>query len=242
MSIDITPPSLATPVAPNLGGTGVANNAASTLTISGNFGTTFTVSGATALTLPTSGTLVTTATLNSNTLAASVTTLSVAGGLFTIDSGGNITAAAQIAANSNILCGLNSAIGINGRAYLVATAPDLMQLWNSTFNGCPLLQFGGATSSFPAIKRSATTLQVRLADDSGAAAILASNIPVVDTGWTANADAGSKTASIPSSATLATIQTGLNLAVAGSGDALAATAAKVKAIETTLVALLLPNA
>lgn len=50
-------PSIATPVAANLGGTGVANNAASTLTISGNFGTTFTVSGATSLTLPTSGTL-----------------------------------------------------------------------------------------------------------------------------------------------------------------------------------------
>ena len=37
------------------GGTGVANNAASTLTISGAYGTTLTVSGTTALTLPTSG-------------------------------------------------------------------------------------------------------------------------------------------------------------------------------------------
>jgi len=41
------------------GGTGVANNAASTLTISGSFGTTLTVSGTTALTLPTSGTVAT---------------------------------------------------------------------------------------------------------------------------------------------------------------------------------------
>lgn len=47
---------------PGNGGTGVANNASSTLTISGAFGTTFTVSGATSLTLPTSGTLATTAT------------------------------------------------------------------------------------------------------------------------------------------------------------------------------------
>jgi hypothetical protein len=39
------------------GGTGVANNAASTITISGNFGTTLTVSGTTAVTLPTTGTL-----------------------------------------------------------------------------------------------------------------------------------------------------------------------------------------
>lgn len=41
------------------GGTGVANNAASTLTISGSFGTTLTVSATTAVTLPTTGTLAT---------------------------------------------------------------------------------------------------------------------------------------------------------------------------------------
>jgi hypothetical protein len=39
------------------GGTGVANNVLSTLTISGNFGTTLTVSGTTSVTLPTTGTL-----------------------------------------------------------------------------------------------------------------------------------------------------------------------------------------
>jgi len=46
-------------VAANRGGTGVANNSASTITISGAFGTTITVSGTTAVTLPTSGTLAT---------------------------------------------------------------------------------------------------------------------------------------------------------------------------------------
>jgi hypothetical protein len=46
-------------VAANRGGTGVANNSASTITISGAFGTTLTVSGTTAVTLPTSGTLAT---------------------------------------------------------------------------------------------------------------------------------------------------------------------------------------
>lgn len=44
-------------IPPNLGGTGIANNSSSTITISGNFGTTLTVSGATSLTLPTSGTV-----------------------------------------------------------------------------------------------------------------------------------------------------------------------------------------
>jgi hypothetical protein len=53
------------------GGTGVANNAASTLTITGNFGTTLTVSGTTSLTLPTSGTV----TALGNTTTGSGTTL-----------------------------------------------------------------------------------------------------------------------------------------------------------------------
>jgi hypothetical protein len=55
------------------GGTGVANNAASTLTISGNFGTTLTVSGTTGVTLPTTGTLSTLAgseTLTNKTLTS----------------------------------------------------------------------------------------------------------------------------------------------------------------------------
>jgi len=46
-------------IAANRGGTGVANNSASTITISGAFGTTITVSGTTAVTLPTTGTLAT---------------------------------------------------------------------------------------------------------------------------------------------------------------------------------------
>lgn len=45
------------------GGTGVANNIASTITISGSFASTFTLSGVTSVTFPTSGTLATTAQL-----------------------------------------------------------------------------------------------------------------------------------------------------------------------------------
>ena len=64
-------------VAPNRGGTGIANNTASTLTISGSFGTTFTITGTTSVTLPTSGTLVNTA----------VTTLSSLSSIGTIATG-----------------------------------------------------------------------------------------------------------------------------------------------------------
>jgi hypothetical protein len=70
------------------GGTGIANNAASTITISGNFGTTLTVSGTTALTLPTTGTVATLAgsealtnkTVNGLTLTAASVGFTVAGG------------------------------------------------------------------------------------------------------------------------------------------------------------------
>lgn len=62
-------------ISPVYGGTGVANNAASTLTISGNFATTLTVSGVTGVTLPTSGTLYGTAagSITSAQLASSLT-------------------------------------------------------------------------------------------------------------------------------------------------------------------------
>jgi hypothetical protein len=46
-------------LSPANGGTGVANNSASTITISGNYATTFTVTAATNVTLPTSGKLAT---------------------------------------------------------------------------------------------------------------------------------------------------------------------------------------
>jgi hypothetical protein len=66
---------LAGTLAPANGGTGVANNAASTLTISGSFATTLTVSGTTGVTLPTTGTLATLAgseTLSNKTLTTPV--------------------------------------------------------------------------------------------------------------------------------------------------------------------------
>ena len=50
---------LTVPITPANGGTGVANNAASTITISGNYATTLTVTGTTSVTLPTSGKLAT---------------------------------------------------------------------------------------------------------------------------------------------------------------------------------------
>lgn len=79
------PSSLATPVSAPNGGTGVANNAASTLTISGNFGTTFTISGITALTLPATGTVATTATFATPPAIGSGTPAAITGTTVTVN-------------------------------------------------------------------------------------------------------------------------------------------------------------
>ena len=50
---------LTVPITAANGGTGVANNAANTITFSGNYGLTLTLTNTTSVTLPTSGTLTT---------------------------------------------------------------------------------------------------------------------------------------------------------------------------------------
>jgi hypothetical protein len=59
-------------------------------------------------------------------------------------------------------------IGWVGNCYMrpVNAAAGVLTLLNNALDGFNRLQFGGVTSSFPALKRDSTTLQVRLADDS----------------------------------------------------------------------------
>lgn len=56
-------------------------------------------------------------------------------------------------------------------SYITTAVDGNLMLSNAGSTGFSLLQFGGTTSSFPAIKRSSTDLQVRLADDSGYAGL-----------------------------------------------------------------------
>jgi hypothetical protein len=58
-------------------------------------------------------------------------------------------------------------IGYNNGTELVKVASSTSWMFTSTV----LVQFGGTTSSFPALKRSSTTLQARLADDNAFAPI-----------------------------------------------------------------------
>ena len=59
-------------------------------------------------------------------------------------------------------------VGWFGNCYLrpINAASGVLTLLNNALDGFDRLQFGGTTSSFPALKRSSTALQVRLADDS----------------------------------------------------------------------------
>jgi len=64
----------------------------------------------------------------------------------------------------------------NSRSKLYSPADGQILLRNNTGTDFGMLQFGGTTSSFPALKRSSTKLQIRLGDDSGFGAVEGSNI------------------------------------------------------------------
>jgi hypothetical protein len=74
---------------------------------------------------------------------------------------------------SSIQCGTSSFLGWAGRAkiYSPSGSNNVIQLLNNAENDFNLLILGLATSAFPAIKRSTTYLQARLADDSAFAPI-----------------------------------------------------------------------
>jgi hypothetical protein len=72
----------------------------------------------------------------------------------------------SIYAGTNIIAGAGGQIGFSGRSNLLSSADGVLVLANAALADFGRLQFGGTTSSFPALKRSTTILQGRLADDS----------------------------------------------------------------------------
>lgn len=74
------------------------------------------------------------------------------------------------------------------------TADGVLELTNAAVTDFGRIQFGGTTSSFPALKRSGTTLAVRLADDSADAPITASTALLSGTGSTSVTSVGIGTA------------------------------------------------
>lgn len=91
----------------------------------------------------------------------------------TIESGGTITGTTIYSgAGNSVVCrsAASAGVGLRGTADGDLRVAD----WAGTDFG--LLQFGGTTSGYPALKRSSADLHVRLADDSGYAAIAASGL------------------------------------------------------------------
>jgi|GEM_PF-6153058 len=83
---------------------------------------------------------------------------------------------------SNVLVEQSGSLLITNRGGLSATADGLFMLTNAAGTDFSLLMLGGSSSSFPALKRSGASFQVRLADDSDYANLLAANITVPSAG------------------------------------------------------------
>jgi hypothetical protein len=86
-----------------------------------------------------------------------------------------IVATTQLTASGGVAIAATQDLSWTSRSRITAPASGQLLLQNSGGTDFSLLQFGGTTSSFPALKRSTTTLQARLADDSGYASLDAGN-------------------------------------------------------------------
>jgi len=126
--------------------------------------------------------------------ATASTTLSTAGTLFGVNGNGtsdlmnllkdgvsqfNVSSTGSATAKSSLIAGVALYVGgtASGTSSIVqSNGAGILQITN--FNGTDFnrLQFGGTTSSFPAIKRNATAINIRLADDSADAPLTASNL------------------------------------------------------------------
>jgi hypothetical protein len=75
-----------------------------------------------------------------------------------------------------IRAGSAGGLQMQGRFFMSSTADGNIYLTNNATTDFGRLQFGGTTASFPAIKRNAAGLQIRLADDSANTTLEAGNI------------------------------------------------------------------
>jgi hypothetical protein len=69
-----------------------------------------------------------------------------------------------------------STVGFVGRAALASSADGIIRLINAADNDFGRLQFGGGTSSFPALRRTSTSLETVLADNSAYSSFNAGDI------------------------------------------------------------------
>jgi len=125
----------------------------------------------------------------------------------------NVYVAGRVFGGS-ITAGTSSVLGIDQRIQMTSGSDGIMAIYNWGTTDFGRLQFGGTTSSFPALKRksSSATLQVRVADDTAFSNIEAAQFIAPPTALTSGATItwNSNTSSV---ATLTLDQVGATLTV-----------------------------
>lgn len=91
---------------------------------------------------------------------------------FSVSSGGSLNIKGGISAPTGAITSGSDIVsggyfGVTSRSWLRSVTNGNWTMYNNATTDFGLLQFGGTTSSFPALKRNGTGLDVRLADDSG---------------------------------------------------------------------------
>ena len=81
-----------------------------------------------------------------------------------------------LTAGGNVWAGTTLTIGLSGRSRIASPNDGDLLLTNQAQSDFGLLQFGGITSSYPAIRRNGTSFEFKLADNSASCNISASNI------------------------------------------------------------------
>jgi hypothetical protein len=109
-----------------------------------------------------------------------------------VHSGQDIISGRHVVSSLNVSAGTASALYWTSRSTMFAPSDGVILLQNQASTDFGRLQFGGTTSSFPAIKRNGAAIDVRLADDSGYANIRA-NVMNAVTGFQINGAATSGT-------------------------------------------------
>jgi len=90
---------------------------------------------------------------------------------FNVSVGGDAYASNSITAGAYVEAGTTAFVSWTGRSRIYSPANGDFRLTNTAGTDFGKLQFGGSTSSFPAVKRNAATLEIKLADDSEFAAV-----------------------------------------------------------------------